>query len=227
MASESYNHTAQGSLQEPPSPCPSFSPFCPFRKKKPQGEPAETVQAVRCLPHRTPRIHLDPIDQQKANTFQAQRLWEKAAGRRWIQGGEWITVRRLGATKNSSSLWLRLMWELPSHSSCQTGLLQMPPFLLSLAGISTERFFITFSIIPVYTINKANDEWSRKYNRKERRKPFSTLNGFWPSSADSSGVEPQPWESSPQLSHTFYTPLFSSLCHPQLAKASGIGYSLP
>ena len=128
MARDSCNHTAPGSLQEPASLCPSSSPFCPVRKKRPQGKPAERVQAVRGLPPRAPRIHPDPMDQQKSNLFQAQRLWEGAAGRRrWTQGGEQITVRRLGAVAwHNFFLWLPSMWELPPDSSCQSGLLQTP-----------------------------------------------------------------------------------------------------
>jgi len=130
MARDSCNHAAPGHLQEPPSLCPSSSPFCPVWKKRPGGKPAKRVEAVKGLPPRAPRIHPDPMDQQKPNLFQAQRPWERAAGRKRWMGREQITVRRLGtAVWNNFFLWLLSMCELPPHPGCQTGLLQAPSFI--------------------------------------------------------------------------------------------------
>lgn len=144
MARDSCNHTAPGSLQKPPSLHPSSSPFCPVRKKRPRGKRAEKVQAVRGLPPRAPRIHPDPMDWQKSHLFQAQRLWERAAERRWTQGEERVSVRRLGA----------VVWNRFFSGSHQCGSYFLTPvvrlgsgkllLLLSLAAISPEHYFHEF-----------------------------------------------------------------------------------
>lgn len=98
----------------------------------------------RGLPPRAPSIHPDPMDWQKSHLFQAQRLWERAAGRRWTQGEERVSVRRLGT----------VVWNRFFSGSHQCGSYFLNPvvrlgsgkllLLLSLAAISPEHYFHEF-----------------------------------------------------------------------------------
>lgn len=118
MTRDSCNHTAPGTLQEPPSPCTSSSPFCPAKKKRPWSK--LEIQAVRSHPARTARIHPNPMDQQKSNLSQAQRLWERAAGVRiWTQKLREVCGQWCGT---AFFLWVPSTWEPLPHSSYHTGL---------------------------------------------------------------------------------------------------------
>lgn len=224
MARDSCNHTAPGSLQESPSPCTSSSPFCPARKKRPWSKLEESTswkksscQDCQNSPwcNGSAEIQLIPG---------SETLGKSSRGK--DMDTEWV-VNNCERFVNSDveQLFFCVTHQCGSHHHApvvRLGSCKPLFLLLSLAAILTEHSFHYFPYN--YSLFESiklvmNDQ---KNTAEKRRERWFVLSGLWSSLANCLGAQSQLSESNPSvISHP--SPPSSSLRHPQLGQASGVG----